>query len=136
MNGPGVDPGTHLGGGVSIPAGTALSGTTAAAGDWVDCKDLQGPVYAEFNCGNSTGSPSAFTATCKLREADTSGGSGAQDIPVQDDALVLSANKTGGFVTGRRTKRYVQAHATPAFTGGSSPTLPIAAQVRGQKIFS
>lgn len=133
MNGAAYDPKTALGGGVSIKPGTSLSGVTAANGGWIDCNALQGPVYGEFSCGDATGSPTSYTATCKLQEADTSGGSGSQDIPVQSDALVMTANGSNGYVIGRRTKRYVRAVATPAFVGGSSPTLPVAATVHGQK---
>lgn len=131
---PNIDPATALGGGTSIKPGTALSGTTPAAGTWVDMGECLGPVYAEFIAGDATGTPTSFTATCKLRQADTSGGSGAEDVPIQDSALVLSANGQSGFVKGQRSKRYVQAHSTPAFSGGSSPTLPVAATVHGTKI--
>lgn len=132
-NGPGLDPITNLTGGVSIAPGTALSGTTAANGDWVDCTNYQGPVHGEFIAGAPTGTPTSFTATCKLQEADDSGGTGAQDIPVQTD-LVLTAGKTLGYVIGRRTKRFVRCVATPAFVSGTTPTLPLAAAMHGEKI--
>ena len=134
MNGAAYDPNTALVNDVSNKPGTALSGTTANNGEWVDCGDGQGPVHGNFAVGDATGSPTAYTVTCKLQEADDSSGTGAQDIPVQDSALVLSSNASSGFVRGRRTKRYVRCVMTPAFTGGSSPTAPVASVVSTQKI--
>lgn len=122
----------HVGGGVSIQPGTALSGSAAVNGDWVDCAALEGPVHGQFAVGTATGSPSAFSVACKLQEADTSGGSGSQDLATQT-TLALTANKTNGFVQGIRTKRYVRAVATPTFTGGSSPAVHSAGEVLGQK---
>lgn len=132
MQGPINDLVNNAGGGVSILAGsTALSGTTASTGSAVDCKDLDGPIHGEFALGAATGSPDSFTVTCSVLECDTSGGSYAA-CAVQS-SLVMTAGSTRGFIRAIRTKRYIKLRATPAFTGGSSPTVPVCANVIGQK---
>jgi hypothetical protein len=119
---------------VSIKPGTSLSGTTAATGDWVDMATTQGPVAGLFQTGSVSGSPSSFTVTCKMQQADDSSGTNAEDIPVQDSALVITADKTAGFVRGQRSRRWVRAHATPAFVSGTSPAMNVAAVVEGTKV--
>lgn len=114
-----------------LPGSTALSGTTAANGSGVDCDLADGPIYGLFNTGAPTGSPTSFTVTCKLQESDASG-SGFADIANQS-TLVLSAGSTQGVIRAHRTKRYVRTVVTPAFSGGSSPTIPTSANVIGQK---
>lgn len=122
----------NLGSGASILAGSsALSGTTASNGTGVDCSSLDGPVHGIFNTGTVTGSPDSFTITCKLQESDSSG-SGYADIATQS-SLVITASGTVGIVRGIRTKKYVRCVATPAFTNGASPTMPVSANVVGQK---
>lgn len=132
MNSPINDLVNNAGGGVSIKPGvTPLTGTTVTTGGAVDCQQLDGPIHGEFILGDTANSPDSFTATCKLTECDTSGGS-YTDIATQS-SLVLTAAGTRGFVRGIRTKRYVKCVATPVFVGGSSPTVEIAATVHGQK---
>lgn len=120
-----------LGGAPSIvPGTTALSGTTAASGDWVDADLIEGQVFGEFQSGAVTGTPTSFTATCKLQEADDNSGTGVQDI-AQQTGIVISAAKTRGMIRAQRTKRYVRCVATPAFTGGTAPTVPVTGSVLG-----
>ena len=122
----------NAGGGVSILAGSsALSGTTAVSGSAVDCKDLDNTIHGEFILGAATGSPDSFTVTCQLTECATSGGTYTA-IPTQS-TLVLSSGSTRGFIRAQRTMRYVKCKVTPAFTGGTSPTVPSCATVIGQK---
>jgi len=116
----------------SIAPGTELSGSTPAAGDWVDCQDIAGPVAGVISLAASTGSPTAIAHAFKIREADSSGGSGAADIvgatltvDEDDQTVVLQANN--------RSKRYVQVYVTPAFTEGTTPKTKISAAVFGQK---
>lgn len=117
--------------GQSIKPETELAGTTAASGSSVDCDNMIGSVHGLFSCGDATGSPSSFTATCKLQESDTGSGSWT-DIATQT-SLVLSEDGSAGIVRGTRTKRYVRAVMTPAFVSGSTPKLPATAQICGQK---
>jgi len=122
----------QLGGGPSqLPGSTALSGTTAANGSSVDCDLLEGPVALAVFTGAATGSPSAFTVTAKLQESDD-GSTSWGDIANQE-TLVVNAASSVGLLRAHRTKRYVRSVLTPAFTGGSSPTIPAASWVTGNK---
>lgn len=118
--------------GASILAGSsALSGTTPSTGSAVDCANISGPVHGFFQVGTATGTPDSFTVTCTLTECDTSGGS--YTAIATQSTLVLSASGGCGFVRGIRTKRYVKCVMTPAFVGGSGPTIPPCASIVGQK---
>lgn len=122
----------NLSGGASILAGgTNLTGTTASTGSAVDCNDLSGPIHGMFTIGAAVNTPDSFTITCTLTECDTSGGS--YTAIANQTALVLTAGSEFGFVRALRTKRYVKCVATPAFVGGSSPEMPVTANVVGQK---
>lgn len=119
-------------GGVSIlPGSTALIGTTVITGAAIDCQQIDGPVHGIFSLGAATGSPDSFAVACKLTECATSGGS-YTDIADQT-TLSLTSGSTRGFVRGTRTMRYVKCVETPAFVGGSAPTIPSSAQIIGQK---
>lgn len=113
-----------------MPGSTVLSGTGANNGSWIDADLINGPVYGEFSLGAVAGTPTSFTVTGKLQEATDSSGTGAQDIAGQD-TIVLTAEKTRGMARGQRTMRYIRCVATPAFTGGTTPTIPSAASVVG-----
>jgi len=115
----------------SIKPETELAGTTAAEGGSVDCDNMIGSVHGLFSCGDATGTPTSFTATCKLQESTTGSGSWT-DIATQT-TLVLDADGEAGIIRGVRTKRYVRAVMTPAFVDGSTPKLPATAQICGQK---
>ncbi len=116
---------------VSVASEQVAAGTIT--GTYVDMDAVQGPVTALCNVGTASGTPDSFSATFTLLEADTSGGTGSQAIPVQDDALVLSADKATGLLSGRRTKRYVAVKCVLAITGGTTPKQSAFANVLGQK---
>ena len=122
----------NLTGGASILAGgTNLTGTTASTGSAVDCNNISGPVHGIFSVGAAVNTPDSFTVTCKLTECDTLAGI-YTDIANQT-SLVLTAGSEFGIVRAIHTMRYVKCVATPAFVGGSSPEMPVAANVVGQK---
>lgn len=109
-----------------------LSGTTADNGDAIDCQNYNGPVvYSTFQVAEAGGSPTAFTVTCKIQES-ADGSTGWTDCATQDTA-VISADKGAAIVRAHRTKRYVRNVMTPAFTGGSSPSIAASSVVMGQK---
>lgn len=118
---------------VSISPGAAAAGTTVINGDWIDCSNFSGPVFADFAAGTVTGSPTTVQLTCTLQEADSSSGTGSQTIANQT-SLVLTAAKGRGLIRGIRTKRFVRCVITPAFTGGTDPTAATAGSVWGWKI--
>ena len=113
------------------PGGTALSGTTASNGSSVDTQGLSGPVHGVFLAGAATGTPTSFSVACKLQESDD-GSTGWADIANQRTGTLDAAGEVA-VVQGHHTKRYVRTVATPAFTGGTSPTLPYASAVCGAK---
>lgn len=112
---------------VSNVPGTNLTGSTANNGDSLDCQPGEGTVHGLFSVASVTGSPDSYTVTCTMEESDT--GSSAWTALATQSTLVLSADKTNGFVRGIRTKRYVRNVMTPAFVGGSSPGIDIASSV-------
>ena len=112
----GFDIRNQLGGGPSqLPGSTALSGTTAANGSSVDCDGMEGPVVLAVLTGAATGTPTSFSIAAKLQESDD-GSTGWADL---------------GKLRGIRTKRYLRSVLTPAFVGGSSPTVPTASWITG-----
>ncbi len=132
MNGAAYDPKTNMQATTSLAKGQNAAATLT--GDYVDCAQLQGPISALCITGSATGTPDSFSATYTLLEADTSGGSGSQAIPIQDDAVVHTANKSCTYLRGRRTKRYVAVKCVLTFVNGSSPKQDIFAAVTGLKI--
>lgn len=120
----------QLGGGPSqLPGSTALSGTTAANGSSVDCDLLEGPVMLAVFTGAATGSPTSFSVAAKLQESDD-GSTNWTDLATQE-TLSVTAGSSLGKLRGIRTKRYLRSVLTPAFVGGSSPTVPCASWVTG-----
>lgn len=122
----------NCGGGISLTPSTNLSGSAASNGTWVDCGSLEGPVHGLFGVGSALGSPDSYAVACKLQEASDTSGTGAQDLASQS-SLSLTADASRGFVRGIRTMRYVRCVMTPAFTGGTTPTVRGSAHVLGQK---
>lgn len=117
----------NLSGDTSNEPGVTLSGTTADNGDSVDCAAAEGTVQGIFQVGAAGGSPDSYTVTCKLQESDD--GTNNWGDCKNMSSLVLSADKSIGFVRANRTKRYVRSVMTPAFTGGSSPSIAVAGTV-------
>lgn len=107
-----------------------LTGTTAVNGDDIDLQQYgEGGVIAVFN-GAAGGAPTSYTVTYKLQTAPDSGGSpgtyaDAVDIDGNAISTVLSANKAAGIlrVDPSIQSRWVRVVATPAFTGGASPSV-------------
>lgn len=120
----------QLGGGPSqLPGSSALSGTTAANGSSVDCDLIEGPVVLAVLTGAATGSPTSFSVAAKLQESDD-GSTNWTDLATQETLSVTSGSSLGKL-RGIRTKRYLRSVLTPAFVGGSSPTVPCASWVTG-----
>lgn len=120
----------QLGGGPSqLPGSSALSGTTAANGSSVDCDLLEGPVVLAVLTGAATGSPTSFSVAAKLQESDD-GSTNWTDLATQE-TLSVTAGSSVGKLRGIRTKRYLRSVLTPAFVGGSSPTVPCTSWVTG-----
>lgn len=102
----------------------ALSGTTAANGTGIDRSGYDS-LKIIGSTGASTGTPSSFTVTFKLQDSadnstftDVSGQSFT--ITAVNDENTLNVNLIG-------LNQYVRVVMTPAFSGGSSPTVLAAA---------
>lgn len=82
--------------------------------------------------GATTGSPSSFTVDAKVQES-ANGTSGWTDISGAAITQVTAAAKTGEIAIPLRQRsahlRYVRVVITPAFSGGSTPTVGISASV-------
>lgn len=82
--------------------------------------------------GATTGTPTSFTVDAKVQES-ADGSSGWADISGDSLVQVTSANKTGeikiALGTRSASKRYVRVVVTPAFSGGTSPTVGVGAVV-------
>lgn len=114
----------------SLKSGSSLSGTTAVEGVAKEFKDHIGPVAGVFNTGAAANSPTGQAHVCKLQES-ANGSDGWTDIT--GATVTITASSSSGLCQGIRTKPYVRCHATPAFTGGSSPTNTVSGTLLIQK---
>jgi hypothetical protein len=122
---------TELEGGVSISPGTNSDASGDVDGSYVDCTGIQGPVHAEICCGAATGSPTAFSFNFEIWEADDSSGTNAQVCENQIE-VTLTADDTRGVGQAHLTKPFARVRCLDAdnsFTGGSSPTLDLGANI-------
>lgn len=116
---------------VAALAGVTLSGTTASNGEDVDLQAYGGGGVFAVGVGSATGSPTSYTATFKVQEADDNGSGApgtytdAKDPDGTALSVVINADKGVAQLRIDPTylKRWVRVVATPAFTGGSSPTV-------------
>ena len=121
----------------------ALSGTTAVKGVAVDTEGYQ-TLMLLVNIGAATGSPSSFTVDVKVQTSATTTDGDFADL----SPAVAIAQQTAGSVIvplrvtasagltangGGALKRYLRAVATPSFSGGSSPTVPVSATFLGSR---
>ena len=106
--------------------------TTSFAGDVVDLGLCDGPTTLVCGVGAATGSPTGQSVTWTLQECATTGGtftniSGAA-------AAAMTADKDVALVTTfKRAERYVKTNTVVAFTGGSSPAIPLTGLIMGCK---
>jgi hypothetical protein len=80
--------------------------------------------------GAAAGGPSAQSATFKIQESDTTTDGDFADVA--DAALeAMTADDASGYLdlNLQTLKRYIRVVCTVALTGGSTPTLPVAATV-------
>lgn len=103
----------------------------AINGDVIDTVGF-GDGMAVISTGEVTGSPDSYEVDAKLQES-ADGSSGWGDVPDGAIETITEDNKTGEIRIRRATRaaseRYIRVVVTPAFTGGSSPTIPVSAVV-------
>lgn len=82
--------------------------------------------------GAATGTPTSFTFDAKVQES-ADGSTAWTDVTGASIVQVTTANKTAEIAVEQlkkaASKRYIRVVATPAFVGGSTPTLLISAHV-------
>lgn len=107
---------------------TANAAAGAITGPAIDRQGFESCVL-QVACGAASGGPSARTVDCKLTHCDTSGGSYV-DVP---SAALTQMTADGGDVEKNidliGVKRFIKVVVTVAFTGGSSPAIPVSAAI-------
>lgn len=81
-------------------------------------------ALAIFQTGVDSGTPTSFTATCKIQHGDADDLSDAEDYD-QAEPVVITAEDTLAKIPFNleRAKRYLRAVITVAFVDGTTPTL-------------
>lgn len=80
-------------------------------------------------CGDATGAPTAQTVDAKVQESDD-GATGWADVAGAAIATLAADDTAGGVdVDLSAAKTFVRVVATVGFTGGTSPTIPVAASL-------
>ncbi len=110
---------------VSVVPGS-FSGTTARNGSGVDTMGFA-DARAVCHVGAATGTPDSYTVTWKIQESSDNGSS---DAFADVSGLTAVCDADNELVTidipnvGTVRERYLRVVGTPAFTGGSTPTVP------------
>lgn len=120
--------------GTSHAPGSTITGSSEDIGSYVDCQTGVGQVFGLAAVGTvDETAVSAQAHSVKLKEADDTGGTGAQDID-GTETVTMTADSTVKIVSAHnRSKRYVAVSVTPAFTGGSTPSTEFYSAVLIQK---
>lgn len=111
------------------------SATAAVNGSWVDRNTPGGQIALSCQVhamrGVTSGSPTTATLALKLQQSATGPSDGTDATDFSTAPTTLSADGTDLLlnVSLSGAQRYVRAVATPAFTGGTSPSMMIAADI-------
>lgn len=108
----------------------ANSGATTINGPWQDRRGFQSCTVRGSN-GAASGDPSSYTVDCKLQHASDSSGTGAADISGAAATQITADNSGQEFDVDLSSVSdgWIRAVVTVAFTGGSSPAVPVAATI-------
>jgi hypothetical protein len=129
--------------GPSIPP-QFLSGSTVVTGASFDTKGYQTAVIRAY-AAVSTGTPTTSTVVFALTECATIGGTytAANDNTGTAIASAAMSTKTAAqdYLArieglGQNRKRYFKITATPAYTGGTSPTTAVFAEIIASRSFN
>lgn len=106
----------------------SLSGSSDVDGAALDRAGYESCVLV-VQSGAATGSPTAYSIGGRLQHSDQSG-SGFVDLPsAAISALTGDNGITRVAVDLARAKQFIRAVITPAFTGGTSPSVPASATI-------
>ncbi len=126
----------HMAVGVSIAPGA----TGDANGSYVDCGETDGNLTAICQNGAATGTPDNYGIAWSVYEADDKSGTGAQAIAGATGSLAVGTPANNdrthvNILVKNRSKRFLQVRADATISGGSTPTVPLAAVIVGRKRF-
>ncbi|NIU01091.1 MAG: hypothetical protein GWN01_09250 [Nitrosopumilaceae archaeon] len=103
-------------------AGSAINGPA------IDRTGFESCVLSAM-AGSTTGSPTSFTVDAKLQES-ADGSTGWADISGAAISALTAVDTEGDVdIDLSGVKKFVRAVVTPAFVGGTSPTVDVAATV-------
>jgi hypothetical protein len=119
--------------GASHNTGVTISGSAEDVGDYVDCAETIGQLFAIILTGSSTGTPDSFDHAAKLVEATASNGTGKQDVDGTETVQLTAVDTVYTVRANNRSLRYAAVSITPVFVGGTSPTLAITSLIVMQK---
>ena len=106
-----------------------IAGSSAIDGVIIDTKGFSSAIFSML-LGATAGAPSAAVFSFAIWESDNSDMSGATVISTEDTAdLPASGIEVEVEVNTAGQKRYQRAKVTPAFTGGTSPSIATAVAV-------
>lgn len=97
-------------------------------GDAIDRLQIESCVIAHA-CGEATGTPDSYTVDTKLQHSDTDVAEDFVDADLAADQLVGDSTSAYLDVNLGPLKRYIRLVSTVAFTGGTSPAVPVVAVV-------
>lgn len=111
-----------------LPTVTPLTAGTIA-GLWLDRSEFKSAVVG-LATGAVTGAPTAQSVTVTLKTSDASDGTGAVDLKDMDGNAVTIALTTGSAVIDKDVdllgaKKYIGVSVVTAFTGGTTPAVPV-----------
>lgn len=121
---------SHLGAYVDVVAAIDPQAASAGAinGSAIDRIDYGSCVVQAAN-GEATGTPDSYTVDVKLQES-ADGSTGWADITgAAIDQIDADSGDESVDVDLRTCKKYVRAVVTVAFTGGTTPTVPVAVSI-------
>lgn len=104
------------------------SGGTAKNGVIIDRFGFNSAV-AVFVTGAISGAPTATSVACKVQHGDAADGSDMADIPGATATITTADTIAEINVDCRGLKRYIRVSETTTFTGGTTPSILIAAVV-------
>ena len=112
----------------AIQPAKALTATASSTG--VQVTPGNSPSYDAVivaNIGAVTGAPSAVSCALVVEESATSGGTYTTNTAFATIATVVAASEVSHLpITINPAKPFVRVTATISFTGGTSPTIPVA----------
>lgn len=122
-----------------VPQASAAAASFSTAGSSVDLLNSEGPISVIYAVGSTTGTPSTLSVTFKLQYSlDNSTFSDYVSAGLDTTNALTAITTASTEVYGLYWHppvgaRYWKVVATVAFTGGSSPTVGVYAEIIRQK---